>query len=55
MSRLTSKAVLRLAVVLVLLGVFTVLVSVNPLSAGMAMATMLTGFAMIALASYADL
>ena len=52
---MTPKAVLRLAVILVLLGVFTVLVSVNHLSLGMAMATMLIGFAVIALASYADL
>ena len=54
--RLTSRAVSRSAVVLILLGVFMGLVSLtNPLSIGMATATLLIGVAMIAIASFAGL
>ncbi len=56
MGRLTSKAVLRCAVIIVLLGVLMVLVALtNPFAIGMATATVLIGVLMIALASFAGL
>jgi hypothetical protein len=56
MSRLTSKAVFRSAVILILLGVLMVLVALtNPLAVSMATATLLIGVAMIAIASFAGL
>jgi hypothetical protein len=56
MSRLTRKAVSRLAVVLILLGILMVLVALtNPLAIGMATATLLIGVVMVAIASFAGL
>jgi hypothetical protein len=56
MSRLTSKAVFRSAVILILLGVLMVLVALtNPLAVSMATATLLIGVVMIAIASFAGL
>ncbi len=52
MSRVTSKAIFRSAVVLILLGIFMVLVSLTkPLAVSMATATLLIGIAMIAVTS----
>ena len=56
MSRLTSKAVLRCAVIIILLGILMVLVALtNPFAISMATATLLIGVLMIALASFAGL
>ncbi len=56
MIRLTSKAVFRFAVVLILLGIFMVLVTLaNRYAVSMATATLLIGVLMIAIASFADL
>ncbi len=56
MSRLTSKAVFRFAVVLILLGIFMVLVTLtNPYAISMATVTLLVGVVMIAIASLAGL
>ncbi len=56
MSRLTSKAVFRSAVVLIILGILMVLVTLTKPSAfSMATATLLIGVAMIAIASFAGL
>jgi hypothetical protein len=56
MSRLTSKAVFRSAVILILLGILMALVALtNPLAISMATATLLIGVAMIAIASFAGL
>ena len=56
MSRLTRKAVLRYAVVLIILGVLIVLVTLaKPPAFSMATAALLIGVAMIAIASFAGL
>lgn len=56
MSRLTSKAVFRSALILILLGILTVLVALTkPLAISMAAATLLVGVVMIAIASFAGL
>ena len=56
MSRLTSKAVFRSAVILILLGLLMVLVVLtNPVAVSMATATLLIGVVMIAIASFAGL
>jgi hypothetical protein len=56
MSRLTSKAVFRSAVVLILVGVFMALVALtNPAAVSMATAILLIGVGMIAIASFAGL
>jgi hypothetical protein len=56
LSRLTSKAVLRSAVILNLLGLLVVLGALtNPVAISMATATLVIGVAMIAIASFAGL
>ena len=56
MSRLTSKGILRCAVIIILLGILMVLVALtNPLAIGMATATLLIGVVMLAIASFAGL
>ena len=56
MSRLTSKAVFRSAVILILLGLLVVLGALtNPVAISMATATLLIGVVMIAIASFAGL
>jgi hypothetical protein len=56
LSRLTSKAVFRSAVILILLGPLVVLGALtNPVAISMATATLLIGVVMIAVASFAGL
>jgi uncharacterized membrane protein HdeD (DUF308 family) len=56
MSQLTSKAVLRSAVVIILIGILTDLVALtNPSASAMATVMLLLGVVMIAIASFAGL